>query len=449
MCAIAGSSNDRETYKMLELMKHRAPEGLNVVDGIGMGLLSITGSSPFPFEEDGYILTFNGEIYNYIELREELEQLGHSFRTSSDTEILFRAYLHWGSLCLDKFNGMFAFAIKHPDGSIFLARDIAGEKPLYYQENPFKFASEAKALGWDCKELPPAHYAVVENGKVTLTRYWTPKKVLINPQTAENDLERLLEDAVRIRTQTEHPYALFYSGGVDSTLINSYCSPQELITYDNKDRKEEYLKLFNKLLWHLDYPIYSFSAFALWKLAEEAKQKGFKIVISGEGADELFGGYVRYVPHSLGREARRHFPSYPKYFPEYEDANKLGWKEFNSPVHLRELLRMGDRMTAAHGIENRCPFLDKRIIEFAFSLPHEAKIDGFTTKKILRRVLSKRIPSYQHVEKHGLFVDVNKWLGVDDPFDKETYFKVQMKQWQKHLAQSSPRIKTTRSLSHI
>ena len=390
MCSVAGSPTNKETLKMLEMMKHRSPDGYHSVNGIGMGLLSITGDSPFPFVYGDDILTFNGEIYNYKDFINEFE-----LTTDSDTEVLYHLYKRYGIDCLNKLNGMFAFAIKSGD-TIFLARDIAGEKPLYYslRGGQLRFASEAKALGFKCEEFPPAHYGIFKKGDLQLVRYWTPKKRVIDMEKAEDELTDLIEDSVRLRTDTKRPYALFYSGGVDSTLLRQFSKPQELLTYTDGDYKEEFLQSLSKIVWHLDYPVKSFSAFGLWKLSQQAREQGYRIILSGEGADELFGGYIRYLPDALGSQALNRYPHYEQYFPHHRDINELGWEDFNG--NMQELLRMGDRMAGAWGVENRCPFLDKRIIEFAFSLPPESKIDGFTTKKILRNVLSRLQPTYQH-----------------------------------------------------
>jgi len=160
----------------------------------------------------------------------------------------------------------------------------------------------------------------------------------------------------------------------------------------------------------------------LWKLAEQASKK-VKVVLSGEGADELFGGYVRYIPNWLNYRASKEYPSYSQVFPYIQDP---GWLEFNG--NMRDLLRMGDRMSSAWGLENRCPFLDRRIIEFAFSLPIEVKYNMFHGKQILRSILKKRKPDYEFQEKHGLFCDVNEWIGIKDKFSKDNYIK-----WQNSL----------------
>ncbi len=434
MCSIAGSFSPEKTKRMLELMVHRSPDGIKYIDkrfSIGMGRLAIIdlkSDNLCLYENTGMYLAFNGEIYNYKELRNELKKK-YAFKTDSDTEVLFKAWLEWGAGCLNKFNGMFAFAIYDGD-KVFFARDIAGEKPLYYTEKGFSFASEAKALDWDCKELEPAHYGVydIKHDVLIVKRYWEPVKRDINALEAQEELEYLLEDSVRLRTVSDVPYGLYYSGGIDSSLIFTFHDFQHTFSYDDSDYKEEFLDIFPKILWHLDYPIKSFSAFGLWKLAALASQK-VKVVLSGEGADELFGGYVRYVKPHFNYLAQKEFPSYTKMFEPAQSVGEQGWNEFNG--NMRELLRMGDRMSSAFGLENRCPFLDKRIIEFAYSLPDELKIQGLDTKVILRRILKKRKPDYQDIEKKGLFCSVNSWLGESNQFSKEKYFEYQTNLWRK------------------
>lgn len=435
MCSIGGSSNKIEVQAMLETMKHRSPDDSGVVSfpnfTIGMGRLAVIdlksdGLCPYIF--NNYVLTFNGELYNYIELRNELRQFGWEFSTESDTEVVLKSYIHWGVQCLDKFNGMFALAI-FDRSSVFLARDVAGEKPLYYTLEPFRFASEAKALNYDCFEFPPAHYAIVDvkKGAVHPIRYWEPKKIKI--KDPEKELEALLNDSIKLRTRADVPYALYYSGGVDSSLISSYHDFKYKFTYkDDEKYRQEFLDKFPKILWNLDYPVNSFSPFGLYKLAEMASKK-VRVVISGEGADELFGGYIRYLKPHFNYLANKKYPSYKTMHQPAASVTEQGWLEFNS--NLRELLRMGDRMASAFGIENRCPFLDKRIIEFAFSLPDELKISGLETKVLLNRILKKRNPKYKPIEKHGLYCSVPSWLGSKHKFDKNTYLLYQHKLWRK------------------
>lgn len=424
MCAVAGSHDTEEVNRMLALMEHRAPDGSGTVKGdftLGMGRLKIidlVSDGLCPITIDGLNLVFNGEIFNYIELREELEKEGVQFTTSADSEVLLRAYKAYGEECLNKFNWMGAFAISDGE-SVFLARDIAGEKPLYYTLQPFRFASEAKALGFKCLELPPAYSGRyhIQDKAFEINRWWTPPETTreLSLAQAVDELDVILEDAVKIRTRSHVPYGLYFSGGIDSTLISTYHDFEYKFTYKDGDYAKEFKEKFPKILWHLDYPVKTFSPFGLWKLAEQAKCAGVKVVLSGEGADELFGGYVRFVSNEFNRKAQQAFPSYKALFP-YRDMMR---EEFEG--NMRELLRMGDRMASAHGIENRCPFLDRGVIEFAMTLPPELKIDGTKTKVVLEALLKKRLPSYKPQEKHGLYCSVNKWIGADDKFGKEAY----------------------------
>lgn len=419
---------------MLDVMRHRSPDGMNVSKGdfcIGMGRLAIIDptNQDFPFEHEGYTLAFNGEIYNYLELRKEMEELGVVFRTNTDTEVLLRAYLYWGNECLNHFNGMFAFGIRNPNGDIFLARDLAGEKPLYYATEPFRFASEAKALNYDCQELPRGHLLYARDRELYVSKWFTPRKIEVphNFDTAVSVLGMLLEDAVKIRTRSDVPYGIYLSDGIDSNLIYSYQDFDHVFTYRDGDYKQEFLATLPTIVHHLDYPVKSFSAYGLWKLAQNAHEAGVKVVLSGEGADELFGGYVRYVGNEFNRKAHGRFPSYEGLFPHRD----MMMEEFDG--NMQELLRMGDRMASAWGVENRCPFLDRRIIEFAWSLPMKWKIDGYETKIILQELLRRRNPTYNFKEKHGLYVSCNRWLGAADDFDKTVYLEAQNKIWKTFL----------------
>lgn len=436
MCSIAGATKKEEVEKMLKLMKHRAPDDEGIVENgifLGMGRLAIIdleSKGLCPIEDDGMTLVFNGELYNYLEIREELKNLGYEFKTNCDSEVLLKAYEEWGKECLNKFNFMGAFAISD-SSTIFLARDIAGEKPLYFRLNPFAFASEAKVFKSNCQELPNAHYAIydIETETIQLYKWWEyPEEGTYQGtfEEAVTELDRLLSDSVKLRTKADVLYGLNFSSGIDSTLISTYHDFEYKFPYIDDDYEHEFKRVFPKILWHLDYPVKHFSAFGLWKLAEQASKK-VKVTLGGEGADELFGGYVRYVSNEFNRLAQIEFPSYTAMFP-YRNMMK---EEFYG--NMQEELRMRDRMSSAFGLEHRTPFFDRRIIEFAISLPMKWKIDGFQTKVILRELLKRRKPDYQFEEKKGLFCSVNSWLGESNLFDKKTYLAYQEKLWRKPL----------------
>lgn len=501
MCSISGIIGGKGVEKMIATQRHRAPDESGIFRDqfieLGMGRLKIIDLvSPglAPYQEDNYVLAYNGEIYNYVELRDELQKYGWVFRTSSDTEVLLKCWRQWGARMFSRLNGMFAFALYDTrERSLILARDVAGEKPLYYLDDgeKFIFASEAKAIHaivplekreapffdafqhchtatlWkDVYEIPAAHYMEydVERGRSKIYEYWRFHPRPINPATAVEELESLLEDSVRLRTRADVPYGLYYSKGIDSTIISTmHKFDQQFYFDDSQDWHHDFQNKIDAVVWHLDFPVGSLSSYPLWKLAELASKK-VKVVLSGEGADEVFGGYVRYLPVARQWELEKEYPSYgylfSRHYPSYIDAfaritarndsielvkerlhpyfeqftdpiNAMGFADFK--LVMPSLLQMGDRMASAFGMENRCPFLDKRVIEFGFSLPPELKIQGFNQKIMLRRVLEKRgVTDPLNMEKKGLTIQFNKWLGKSD-WDRSHYFNLLKDKWQKNF----------------
>ncbi len=502
MCSVAGITTggcEKEVLSMLKTMAHRAPDDIGVFSDtditLGMGRLSIIdlkSDNLCPFQNHKIVLSFNGEIYNYKSLRKELEKSGYKFYTSSDTEVLGNAWDKWGKKIFSKIKGMFVFAIyEKKTKKLFIARDIPGEKPLYYlrKNNKFYFASEAKALKkilnlqfiknkffdvfqhcsssslWkDVFQLPPAHYLEfnLKSKKLSITEYWKLKKRKINPKTAQEELEYLLKKSINLCTQADVKYGLYYSKGVDSKLISTFHKFKNKFYFnDQLNYKTNFQNSIKKIAYHLDFPVGSFSSYPLWKLAERAKKNNVKVILSGEGADEIFGGYTRYMPIYMQWKLNKKFPSYEYLFRKVYDPYLDGYSNLSSrnkkdtklikkimkpyfemfddpitsmcyfdfKVIMPSLLQMGDRMSSSFGVENRCPFLDKDIIEFGFNLDIEQKINFFQQKSILRNILKRRLKSkYKEIEKKGLTIKFNKWYNASG-WDRSKYFQFLFKNW--------------------
>ncbi|OGR90221.1 MAG: hypothetical protein A2992_07855 [Elusimicrobia bacterium RIFCSPLOWO2_01_FULL_59_12] len=484
---------------MIAAQRHRAPDESGIYRDppleLGMGRLKIIDmKSPglAPYQEDGFVLAYNGEIFNYIELQKELKKKGWTFRTTSDTEVLMKAWRAWGVGMFDRLNGMFAFALYDSQKrKLWLGRDMAGEKPLYYfhRNKVFAFCSEAKALAgvvpleeqeneffetfqhcfgttlWkDVYDVPPAHYLVYDlnTHQKKLVEYWKFQPRPVNVKTAAEELEALLGDAVKLRLRSDVPVGLYYSSGIDSSLISTYHDFEHKLFFDDTQNwRKDFFRRLRKLARHLDFPVGSLSTYPLWKLAERASRH-VKVVLSGEGADEIFGGYVRYLPIAREWELQQRYPSYQyifgKFYPPYLDGfakitarngnvalarkrlrpyfemfedpiNAMGFADFK--LVMPSLLQMGDRMAGAFGLENRCPFLDRRVIEFGFSLPPALKIAGLNQKVILRRILEKRgMTAPLRDEKKGLTIRFNQWLGRKD-WDRSSYVSLLLHEWAK------------------
>ncbi len=498
MCAIAGiiGPNINKISKMIDVQKHRGPDDQNFKTfdnkiSLGMARLSIMdlkSKNLCLYRESNYILTYNGEIYNFREIKQELKHKGIKFNTNCDTEVFLKSFIYWGKNCFGKFNGMFAAGIYNiKKQKLILVRDITGEKPLYYykKNKNFAFASEAKAfyknfelsknsnrkffnsfqhclhktLWNEVYSLDPATLMEIDlkNLKITKKKYWSFKKREINLKTASEELESLLAKSVKLRTRSDVPYGLYFSGGIDSSLISTFHKFKYKFYFDSKKNyKKEFYQDIKKIAWHLDFPVGSLSSYPLWKLAKLASKK-IKVILSGEGADEIFGGYVRYMPLANEYNLKLKFPSYRNYlfnkyfkyknyldgfakitsrdessfeytrevlkpyFDMFEDPiNAMGYADFN--LIMPSLLQMGDRMSSAFSIENRCPFLDKDIIEFGFSLPYEFKIKNLSQKNILREIANKRgLTNATKMEKKGLIIQYNKWESRED-WDRSYYF---------------------------
>jgi asparagine synthase (glutamine-hydrolysing) len=549
MCAIAGIVSKRRAVRiepgrietMIESIKHRGPDETGYYETGGvqlamarLSILDLQASGLCPIVEEGppgdRVLLYNGEIYNYIEIRDELEARGHQFRTGCDSEVLLKSYLEWGQDCLQRFNGMFAFVIADfANDLLFAARDRAGEKPLYYYETDSEFliASEIKAiltqirapelnltdeyeafeytsgestLFVGVKSLPPGHKLIYKGitkgfkGR-RVSEYWNVLDHMseIDPADAVDQLDALLRDSVRLRRRADVPMGLYLSGGIDSAVLAYMFSPDicyschfpygdkyDELTYASEiatDLKAEHITVTGtrddferhlpSIMYHLDMPVGSFSMFPLYMLAQKASER-VKIVVSGEGADELFSGYARYlvlvreqalfeIPelrsykpflqaylgNTLDRFARlmnRGKVSdvavkavVSRHFEQFDDVvHAMGYTEFK--LLLVSLLQMQDRTAAAFGLENRSPFLDHRIIEFAYSISSDLKIRDCTLKWIVRQVAARYVPKRVLERKHkmGLIFPVNRWYqwsGKRGEFDRRSYSDYCMKAW--------------------
>lgn len=568
MCGIAGIFQLKQTIYpalsahlavMSHLQAHRGPDGKGTwyhaagFCGFSHQRLSIidlqTGAQPMT-DESGTTICYNGEIYNYIELRSELE-CRYRFRTTSDTEVILAAYRVWGEDCVNHLRGMFSFAIWDESlGKLFCARDRFGIKPFYYTvvDGVFYFASEAKTLlpflpqietnrealkdylvfqfclegktlFQGVNELKPAHLLSAYNGVLSVRRYWEVYYNLDFDHTAkyfEEQLRELLEDSVRMHIRSDVPVGAYVSGGTDSSIVAALAarfSPGEefkafvgkfslgelydesgyarvvadrsgMNLYESDITSRDFVDSIRKVIYHLDYPVAgpgSFPQFQVSKLAAQHR----KVVLGGQGGDEIFGGYTRYlvayfeqcikaaidgkshsgrfvvtyesiIPNLVAlknykpmlkefwREGlfeemdRRYyrlinraptlqdeirwetlgeyspFDSYCRIFHK-ENVNKESY--FDSMTHfdfktlLPALLQVEDRMSMAHGLESRVPFLDHPLVEFAATMPADIKFKDGTLKMALVNAMRGELPEVvaNRTNKMGFPVPLTEW----------------------------------------
>lgn len=512
ICGIIGRGDIEE---MTRIQAHRGPDDLGFyLEGqlqIGAQRLAIVdipgGHQPMSNEDQKVWAVLDGDIFNWEELRKELEKAGHTFRSETDTEVVIHAWEEWGQDSLNRFNGQFAIALW--DGKkLYLARDRMGEKPMYYYQRGgrFIFASEIKGLltqvtatprfsdefrdfeapyqgdtlFQNVRELPAASLLRFDGSDCRIEKWWG-LSAFDGPYRKEKDyveeMRSLLEDSVKLRLKGDVPVGAFISGGLDSAIIACLARPEHLYSvsfrhageaYDEfssarmvaekinaklhvvRPRSRDLRDLLQKIVWHQDFPVGSMSSIASFMTAAAAA-RDVKAVLVGQGADELFGGHTRYLmmlaEDALGREPAlnnylplaRYFWS-PQMFSEPPDRyytliNRGPGVDPKCRGHVRELfshqhhlidkmgyadlflalptvLHMDDRATAAFGIENRNPFLDHRLIEFAFRLPPRLKVEGFQGKVILRKAMKGIVPRniLERPDKMGLAVPIGMWF---------------------------------------
>lgn len=498
-----------------------------------LSIIDLDARSHQPFTRDGLTVVFNGEIYNYLELRDELQRYGHSFETNSDTEVLVRAFQHWGRACTDHFEGMWAFALwdAHHE-ALFISRDRFGEKPLYmaHFSHGLFFASEIKTLQaladtrfsvnhdhlmryvvnghksiyktnetWyhGISEFPIASSAMVRADRpddLRPERYWTPthnERPMSLSDAIDGTRERLIT-SVGLRMRSDVPLAFCLSGGVDSAALVSIaakCFNVQAQTFSIIDHDERYNEDANiqatiddtgcrctkivlepgdqninrlaDLIAYHDAPVATISYFVHSLLSEQIAAEGYRISLSGTGADELFTGYydhfnlhlyqTRHLPQFAQLKADwetyvRHYVRHPDfrqhdlYFknPGKRDHIYLNSNEFaamlrvpftegftettyssdllrnrmmNEMFHevVRVILREDDLNSMRYSIENRSPFLDRSLFEWAFSIPTPLLIHQGYNKYILREsmkgILNDRVRLAR--EKKGFNASIN------------------------------------------
>lgn len=555
MCGIAGVWANRlsrhdavaAVQRMTSAQRHRGPDDAGLwTDTSGAVVLghrrlavidtSAAGRQPMVTDDDKLAVSYNGEIYNYPELRIELEGLGHRFRSSSDTEVLLRGYLEWGGGVVHRIAGMFAFAIWDEVGQeLFLARDRVGEKPLYYSDSgtAFTFGSELPAVAgcpWIDTEidsdalteylrcgyvpspksifryiskLAPAHTLSVTRAGIRVERYWNPvehglsPRIDIDEEDALSELETRLSASVGSQVVSDVPIGAFLSGGVDSSLIVALMRKRvsgDVRTFtigfgeerfDESPYAEEVasvlgtthsvrrlgldeaMQLADQLPTMFGEPFADPSALPTRMLAAVAREH-VTVALSGDGADELFGGYDVYgrlelyerlvglsrpfadtllpligkIPGLTGRRARRlresvksRGVSYRSYFSAAEieglvkgavrgiTAEQIVWNAAGAMSFRRramvtdfstylpdDVLTKVDRACMAESLETRAPFLDHRFVEWATRLP-DRFVDG---KYLLKKLLEKYIPAkLVHRPKSGFDVPIRDWLRSD------------------------------------
>ena len=547
MCGIVGLVTKKEKENTIKLMsdriKHRGPDGDGYfIDGdvaLGHRRLSIidlsTGDQPM-FNEDGSVVTvFNGEIYNYQELKEELIALGHDFKTKSDTEVLVHGYEEWHTDLPKHLRGMFAFAIYDKNkNEVFLARDNFGIKPLYYAKmnDTFMFASEIKAF-LDVPDfekvfnesiletylefsfvptnetffkgvhrLDAGCSLLYKDGEIKLNKYFKLdfKEENMSFEDAVKNISDVMKDSVEKHLIADVEVGSFLSSGIDSSYIVSLAKPDKTYTvgYENKKydetmyakdlaeklgikneskiiTKEEYLENISKIMYHLDEPTSDPAAISLYFVAKLAS-KDLKVVLSGEGADEFFGGYNYYreevdykfynklpfcIRHAIGKVAsifpegrgfnflvrrgeklensyigvNRNFSSkmakkvlknnyeleaihvtkdvYNE-FKNYSNIDKMQAIDINFWL-MKDILLKADRMTMASSIEGRVPFIDKEVFKVASHLPFDYKVTKENTKVALRAAAKEVIPTEAYKKKKlGFPVPVREWIKEGD-----------------------------------
>jgi len=531
MCGIVGISgyHPELVSEMNDRLAHRGPddEGMLVDERISLAhrrlaVLDLSDRGRQPMVYGDLAIVYNGEVYNYRQLRRELEHVGEPFVSDTDTEVVLRAYARWGTGFLEKLNGMFALAIyDKARGTLLLARDRMGIKPLYYsnRDSRWMFASEIKALlpalrsteldrgalvdyltyrfvpddktlFKGVRRLNPGHYMTIDldTGSSACHSYWHIDYVP-NSMSIDENAERvrdMLRDAVRRRLVADVPLGVYLSGGLDSSALVALMAEvadRPLQTYtvtfgDSPLSEAAYAKtiadrfgtrhreinvetdavrVLPDVVRHLDEPIGDAATIPMYLMAQETK-KHVTVVLSGEGSDELFAGYEKYkvlyysrllppAPRAFrsgkagrvnalsDRNQARKYRRFAAVFDEREMDNLLTFpigkeslfdltKYFSTGNPLNNLLNFdmatwlpndlfvkADKMTMAHAVELRVPFMDHELVEFAATIPADQKMVWGKDKMVYRRAVQPLLPwTIVRRKKQGFSIPLKKWM---------------------------------------
>jgi asparagine synthase (glutamine-hydrolysing) len=509
----------------------RLPRCSRPAIGLGNRRLAIldvspAGNQPMSVENGAYSITYNGEIYNYPEVRAELEVCGHRFRTGTDTEVILRAYQQWGRECLRRFNGMWSFALwDRAKQLLFCARDRFGVKPFYYAliGSRFYFASEIKQilqasclprvanpecvhdfLEWGLldssdstfftgiRQLPPAHHLQLNlsNPRApVIARYWelcAAPELEISTEEAVEEFRMRFKSAVKLRLRSDVPVGVCLSGGLDSSAIacqvkeispgfqfHTFSACFEEKSLDERDyvsaavsaigsvehltfpQAEAFWSRIRQIAYHQDEPMLSTGTFPQWCVMEQARKSGIQVILGGQGGDETLCGYrkyryfylwhllrsgdpkflreaflsarngtafhwatgsaVRYLPRACQRPfsliERLAMPEFRRSFsdarPRLGSSSSIGERQktdltFSS---IPTLLHHEDRISMAHSVESRLPFLDYELAEFVVRCPVSVKLRDGWSKWLLRSALVGTLPEKIRLRKTKLGFD--------------------------------------------
>jgi asparagine synthase (glutamine-hydrolysing) len=571
MCGFVGfcgtnQSIDNESVitNMMNTIIHRGPDSgefytdekvtlgfrrLKIID------LSEEANQPMYNEDGSIILVFNGEIYNFQELREDLISKGHIFKSNTDSEVIIHSYEEYGVELLNNVRGMFAFCIwDKKNDEMFLARDFFGIKPLYYSQNTndntFIFGSEIKSflehpsfnkeLNKDSLrayltfqyssldetffkgvyKLKPGHYLIYKNGKTTINSYWDAK-FNVEEESLESYIEKIkstFRESVKYHKISDVKVGAFLSGGIDSSYVTTVMMPNNTFSVGFSDYEEmfdetnlaeelsgilgidnhkklisadECFDLLPKIQYHMDEPQSNPSAVPLFFLAELAS-KHVTVTLSGEGADEMFAGYLWYqksknlllyekIPFSLRRMVSNISKNLPKNkvtnflikggqtieekfigeaivfkeaeamevlkddyrkgpsvssitkkvydeIPNADDTTKMQYLDMNLWLP-GDILLKADKMSMAHSLELRVPFLDKEVMELAKKIPSKYRVNLEDTKYVLRRAANEVLPDeWANRKKLGFPVPIRHWL------KDEKYYNMVKKEFESDIA---------------